>query len=365
MANCMDAGKIGAYLRTYTLMKRPPPCPYMVSYGGVDQCLSFSLSEAYQYLDERNPYWVVLRPSCPTPQLFTDDRLDSVEDMTFLLSLHTNMVTYREDAYFLREDYNPHRFSKQLGFSHAIPGFNSRLGQSVTFPSASKSRGPCKGYSDWLDSIFSVERIRFAPLGPGKGKSVPRLPIPPVPSSSKPLKKHSLLEDDLVDRDPKNVKWGSTRRLGPVIVSFPNAPIVVTKDVEETPELSDCMITEAVDIEVPAASLPSGVQHIESILRDNLKFALVELCSFVEGKSYETLLADKEGIMASFGTLTRFSRHDLSSEHEELKAVFSKARHVREAQFKVILLEVHDRIAAVWTTLAEFSSKLHHETKAI
>ncbi|GAA0150446.1 hypothetical protein LIER_09388 [Lithospermum erythrorhizon] len=199
----------------------------------------------------------------------------------------------------------------------------TRLGQSVTFPSASKSCGPYKGYSDWQDSIFSTESIRSVPLGPGKGKSVPRLPIPPVPLSSKPLKNHSLLEDDLVDRDPKHVTWGSTRRPGPVVVSSPNTPVVVTKDVEATPvivflllsssayviffidlsflsqlseivpssgdeaqtevvdiqELSDCMIMEAADIEVHAASLPTGVQHIESILRDNLKLAWVDLCS--------------------------------------------------------------------------------------
>ncbi|GAA0147266.1 hypothetical protein LIER_07007 [Lithospermum erythrorhizon] len=70
------------------------------------------------------------------------------------------MFGYREDAYFLLEAYNPHHFSKQLGFSPVIPGFKSRskdtvlaseglrywrsciatrLGQSVTFPSAAKS----------------------------------------------------------------------------------------------------------------------------------------------------------------------------------------------------------------------------------
>ncbi|GAA0145881.1 hypothetical protein LIER_05961 [Lithospermum erythrorhizon] len=122
------------------------------------------------------------------------------------------MVGYREDAYFLLEAYNRH-FSKKLGFAPAIPRFKSRsryivmaleglrywrstiitkLGQSVTFPSASKSHGSYKGYSDWLDSVFSAESIRYAPLGLGKGKSAPRLPSLVVSSLSKPLKKRSL-----------------------------------------------------------------------------------------------------------------------------------------------------------------------------
>ncbi|GAA0173174.1 hypothetical protein LIER_26845 [Lithospermum erythrorhizon] len=183
------------------------------------------------------------------------------------------------------------------------------------FPSAARSHGPCKGYLDWLDSIFSDEIIRSAPLGPGKGKSVPRLPNPPVPTSSKPLKKHSIPDDDLVDRDPKHAEWGSTRRPDPVVMISPDAPIAATKDIVATPvvpssedearvevvdieEPSDCMITEVADVEVPVAPTFGGVQHIESIYRDSL--------------------------------------------NEELRVVFSKARHVRDAQCSVAPPEVED-----------------------
>ncbi|GAA0174861.1 hypothetical protein LIER_41805 [Lithospermum erythrorhizon] len=140
----------------------------MERFGGVDRHLSFSLSEAYQFVDERVPYWATIHPSCSSPHVFTDDQLDSEEDMAFFLSLHTNMVGYREDAFFLLEAYNPHRFARQLGFSPSIPGFKSRsrdtllaseglsfwrscvanrLGQSVTFPSALKAHGFFMGYS--------------------------------------------------------------------------------------------------------------------------------------------------------------------------------------------------------------------------
>ncbi|GAA0165871.1 hypothetical protein LIER_21161 [Lithospermum erythrorhizon] len=257
---------------------------------------------------------------------------------------------------------------------------------------------------------FVPESIRSAPLGPGKGMSAPRLPSYMVPSSSKPLKKCSLPEEDSVDRYPKYAKWGSTRGPGHVIVSSPDAPITVTNDVEATPillseilpssrdeaqtevvdteefsycmikeaadieasgdeaqteivdieEPLDCMTTEVANIEVPVASLPIGVQLIKSILRDSLTVAWVELCSFVEGKSHEALLVEKEGIMACFEALTRFR-----SQVEELKAVFSKALYIRDAPCNIVLPKAYDRLAAVRTDSAESSSKLQHETKAL
>ncbi|GAA0140283.1 hypothetical protein LIER_01663 [Lithospermum erythrorhizon] len=48
-----------------------------------------------------------------------------------------------------------------------------------------------------------------------------------------------------------------------------------------------------------------------------------------------------------------------------VKAVFSKARHVRDARCGVVPPEVHDRLTAILTSLVELSSKLQHETEAI
>ncbi|GAA0174582.1 hypothetical protein LIER_41741 [Lithospermum erythrorhizon] len=69
--------------------------------------------------------------------------------------------------------------------------------------------------------------------------------------------------------------------------------------------------------------------------------------------------------MASFQAFTRFSLQNLSSQDDELRASFSKARHVREAQCSVVPPEVHDRLVAVRRALVESYSKLQHETKAI
>ncbi|GAA0180981.1 hypothetical protein LIER_30183 [Lithospermum erythrorhizon] len=295
------------------------------------------------------------------------------------------MVRYREDAYFFLEAYNPHHFSKQLGFAPTILGFKSRS----------------------KDTILAFEGLRSAPLGPCKDKRPPRLPSPAVPSFSKPLKKDSLLEDDSVDRNPKYAKWGSTRRSGLVIMSSPDGHVTVTKDLSEIvlssgdeaqtevvdyEEPSDCMITEVVDIEastdeaqtevldigepsdsmltevadaeVPVSPLPTGVQRIESILKDSLKVAWMDLCSFVEGKSHKTLLVEEEGIMASFEALTRFNRQNLLSQGEELKLFSSKARHVRDARHGVVPPMVHDKVMAIWAASTASSSKLQHEMEA-
>ncbi|GAA0182559.1 hypothetical protein LIER_30388 [Lithospermum erythrorhizon] len=294
-------GWMGAYLRTYTSMKRHPPGPYTV---------------------------------------FIDDQLDFEEDMTFFLSLCTKMVGYREDSYFLLEAYNPHLFSKKLGFASAIPGFKSKSRDTVL---------DFEGLRYWRSCI--ITKLGQSMTFPSKGKSVPRLPSPVVPSSLKPLKKHSLPEGDLMDKDPKHSKWGSTRRPGFVIVSSPDVTATVTNDVkaptlsEIAPSLGDevhtevvdygeflnCMITEVADVK--ASRDEAQTEHIESILRDSLKVAWAELCLFVEDMSYKALLAEEHDIMASFETLTR------------------------DAQCGVVPPEVHARLISI----RKSSSKLQHE----
>ncbi|GAA0155883.1 hypothetical protein LIER_13506 [Lithospermum erythrorhizon] len=215
------------------------PCgsiPAHGSGGSANLRVFKSLEVPSSLVDERVPYWAAIRPLLPSPQVFTDDQLDSEEDMAFFLSLRTNMVGYREDAFFRLEAYNPHCFSKQLGFSPSIPGFKSRS-------------------------------LRFALLGPVEGKSAPCLSSSVVFASSKPLKKRSLTEDDQVDKNPKHANWGTTRRPGPVDVSYSDVPGTVTKHAEiailadavlssgdedrteivDSDESSDCMVIEVAD----------------------------------------------------------------------------------------------------------------------
>ncbi|GAA0147005.1 hypothetical protein LIER_06812 [Lithospermum erythrorhizon] len=347
-------GWIGTYLHVSSPVKKYAPGPHMVRFGGVDRRLSFSLSEAYQFLDERVPYLATIRPSRPTPQVRAE-----------------------------------HNVSEYIEVSC------------------------CKSYSAWLDSVFSTESIRSAPLEPGKGKSTPLLPSSMISSLSKPFKKCSLPEDDSVDRDPKYSKRGTTRRPGPIVVSSSDVPAAITKDVKtatlaetvfssddearteimDSDESSDCMVaevadsgdeaqeimdstrpldcmimetavtgspengaqTEVVDVEEPsdcviakavvveglAASLFTGIQRIESILRDNLRVSWLELCSFVEAKSHGDLLAEEGGIMASIEALTK------------------------DTQCSVVLSEVRDRLTAIQTASVESASKPQHEAEAI
>ncbi|GAA0143697.1 hypothetical protein LIER_04315 [Lithospermum erythrorhizon] len=323
---------IGTYLRVYSPMKKYPTGPYMALFGGIDSHLSLSLSGAYQFLDDRAPYWTAIRPSRPSSKLFTDDQLDSEEDMAFLLSLRTNMVGYREDSFFLLEAYNPHRFSKQLGFSPAVPGFKSR------------SR----------DTVLASKGLNFGdPILP-TGKSTPRLPSSMVSLSSKPLKRWSPPKDDSVGIDPKHAKWGTTRRAETVLSSKARTEIVDSDEssdcmvtevadsgddaleimdstgpldcmiteaavtgssgngaqtgVVDVDEPSDCVITMAVDAVVAAAFLFTGIQRIESILRDRLRVSWSEDCSFVEasGESSFKLQHETEAIGSVRTTLHQF-----------------------------------------------------------
>ncbi|GAA0141252.1 hypothetical protein LIER_35358 [Lithospermum erythrorhizon] len=72
---------------------------------------------------------------------------------------------------------------------------------------------------------------------------------------------------------------------------------------------------------------PFSIQRIESIFRDFLRVAWVELCSLVEGRSHEALLAEEESILASFGAVVEFSRQDLT--YHILKLIASRKLRAR------------------------------------
>ncbi|GAA0158627.1 hypothetical protein LIER_15598 [Lithospermum erythrorhizon] len=110
--------------------------------------------------------------------------------------------------------------------------------------------------------------------------------------------------------------------------------------------------------------VPSMVRY-SGVDRCNLRVAWAELCLFVEGKSHMDLLVEEGGIMANFEALMKFSRQDLSRQGEELKAVFSAPRDVRDAQCSVIPSEVHDRLPTIRAASTESYSKLEHEMEAI
>ncbi|GAA0150732.1 hypothetical protein LIER_09604 [Lithospermum erythrorhizon] len=190
-----------------------------------------------------------------------------------------------------------------------------------------------------------------------------------VSSSSKPLKKRSFPKDDAVDRDPKHVKWGTTRRPGTVVVSSTDVPAAVTKDVETAPVLAllllsssayviflfsrlffctlrrlcfprrgdeaqteimdstgplDCMIAKAAGTRSPG----NGV-HTEVVDVKEPTDRVITVVAVAVGKSHEDLLAEERGIMASFEALMKFSRQDLSSQASVESS--SKLQHETEA----------------------------------
>ncbi|GAA0186962.1 hypothetical protein LIER_34250 [Lithospermum erythrorhizon] len=123
-----------------------------------------------------------------------------------------------------------------------------------------------------------------------------------------------------------------------------------------------CMAGEIVDATIAA---PSSIQLIESIFRDSLRVAWVELCSLVEGRSHEALLAEEENILASFQALAEFSRQDLTCHGKKLKDIFYKARRIKKVQCKASSSKIHDKFVAARASLDGLSSKLLHEGEAV
>ncbi|GAA0161893.1 hypothetical protein LIER_18107 [Lithospermum erythrorhizon] len=150
---------------------------------------------------------------------------------------------------------------------------------------------------------------------------------------------------------------------------IPSSPEValVLKDgtlpeVENAEHHPSCMDAEIVDATIVVTS---SIQRIESIFRDSLRASWVELCSLVEGRSYEALLAEEDSILASFQALAEFSRQDLTCHDKKLKATFSKARHIKKVQCKAASSKIHDKFIAARASSEELSSKLLHEGEAI
>ncbi|GAA0184907.1 hypothetical protein LIER_32195 [Lithospermum erythrorhizon] len=313
-----------------------------------------NVTEARGRLGKCDPGWTSLRPRRPTSFIFFDHKPQSYEDVTFFLSLRTNLVGFRFGDQFVVEVYHPYRFSRQLGFTPLIPGIMneirapvdviaglrlwmiwmiSRIGQRVRFPSFKESTSRSKDYQSWRDTALSSGCISYSPHIQDKGTCLLVRP-------SFFLKRKASSVSISEDKNPKHARGirlegsGSThveshemspRSLSnqPVEVSFSLSGGICTKvvdtesggcthpeewtcsgtaSVEEHPV---CMVAEIVDTTTTA---PSSIQHIESIFRDNLRVARVELCSLVEGRSHEALLVEHESIMASFKALAEFSR---------------------------------------------------------
>ncbi|GAA0186963.1 hypothetical protein LIER_34251 [Lithospermum erythrorhizon] len=280
--------------------------------------------------------------------------------------------------------YHPHRFSHQLGFAPSIPSMRneiratvdvmagprlwricmiSRIGQRVRFPSFKESTSLSKDYLACLDNVLSCGSIFSSPriFGSGKGLLVhPGLV----------LKRKASLVSISEDKDPQTCQgliglWKSLSSLSGGTCTevvdtgesqegtdefIPPSPVVALilrdgtcPEAASAEEHPSCMASEIVDATIAA---PSSIQRIESIFRDSLRVALVELCSLVEGRSHEALLAEEENILASFQALSEFSRQNLTCHGKKLKAIFSKVLRIKKVQCKAASSKIHDKFVA-------------------
>ncbi|GAA0186964.1 hypothetical protein LIER_34252 [Lithospermum erythrorhizon] len=87
---------MGTYLHTHSGVMSKLVGPHMAKYGGLYRSRSCdSVAEARGCLDKCHPSWTALRPRRQTPFVFLDHKPQSYEDVTFFLSLRTNMVGFR------------------------------------------------------------------------------------------------------------------------------------------------------------------------------------------------------------------------------------------------------------------------------
>ncbi|GAA0162897.1 hypothetical protein LIER_18892 [Lithospermum erythrorhizon] len=165
---------------------------------------------------------------------------------------------------------------------------------------------------------------------------------------------------EVMDNGTSHVKTDEVIPPGPeVVLVLRDGTCLGAASAEEHPA---CMDAEVVDTTTAA---PSSIQHIESIFRNSLRVAWVELCSLVEGRSHEALLAVEESILASFKAPAEFSRPDLSYHGKKLKAIFSKARRIKKVQSKAASSKIRDKFIAARASTKEFSSKLLHEEEFV
>ncbi|GAA0158302.1 hypothetical protein LIER_15371 [Lithospermum erythrorhizon] len=228
---------------------------------------------------------------------------------------------------FAVEVYHPHRFSRQLGFAPSITGIRNeirvtldvlaglrlwrictifRVGQRIRFPTFKESTSRSKDYKTWLDNVLSGGNISSSPL----------------------------------------------------ILVWP---------VEVSSSLSGGICIEVVD---------TGESHVETdevippspeaaLILDSLRVAWVELCSLVDSKSHEALLAEEERILATFRALAEVSRQDLSYHGKKLNAIFSKALRIKKVQRNATSSKICDKFVAARASTEEFSSKLLYEKEAV
>ncbi|GAA0166577.1 hypothetical protein LIER_21701 [Lithospermum erythrorhizon] len=291
-------------------------------YGGLSRSRPCdSVVEARGRLDNGHPGWTTLKPRWSAFFVFYDHKPKSYEEVTFFLSLRTNMVGFHFGDQFDVEVYHPHRFSRRLGFAPSIPGIRNeiraivdvvagfrlwrictifRVGQRVRFPTFKDSTSRSKEYQAWLDTVLS-NSIKLA-CGSGG------------------------IYTEVVDTGESHAETDA------FTLRFSSEAALIPKDgtslgaasVEEHPI---CMATKVVDT---TTSAPASVHHIESIFRDSLRAAW-----------------------------------DLFCHGKKLKAIFSKAPLIKKVHGKANSSRIHDKFTATKASTEDFSSKLLHKKEVV
>ncbi|GAA0149077.1 hypothetical protein LIER_08343 [Lithospermum erythrorhizon] len=255
----------------------------------------------------------------------------------------------------------------------------SRIRQRVRIPSFKESTSRSKDYQAWLDNVLSYGNICSSPHIIGRGNFLLVRPGLALKRKASPV---SISED----KDPKHARGvrlegsGSTQVCSSLSGGTCTEVVDTSKSQEGTDEfippsteatliLKDGTFPEAasaeehptciaVEIVDPTIAAPSSIQRIESIFRDSLRVACVELYSFMECRSHEALLAGEENfglLLGPYGIHDKFVVARASS--EELS---SKLLHEGEVVGHVgaTLGQLEDRAARLRKELNELDAHI-------
>ncbi|GAA0170234.1 hypothetical protein LIER_24538 [Lithospermum erythrorhizon] len=278
-------GWMGTYLHTHS----------GITLDGSRAC--DSVAEARGRLDKCHLGWTALKPRWPTSFVLSNHKPQSYEDITFFFSLRIrNEIRATVDVMAGLRLWRictivlvgqRVRFTAFKDSSPCIPGRGKGL---LVHPSLVLKR-KASSVNIWEDKDHKHTR-GFLLKGSGSTHVASHEMSPRLPSDH-PVEVSSSLSGGLCT---EVVDTGESHAETDEVIPPSMEVALILQDgtgpgIASVGEYHTCMATEILDATVTSAAAPSSVQHIEYIFMDNLRVAWVELCSLVEGKSHEALLA--------------------------------------------------------------------------
>ncbi|GAA0145044.1 hypothetical protein LIER_05329 [Lithospermum erythrorhizon] len=187
-------GWMGSYLHAQHIATNRPDGPQMVRYHGKGRGNVYAPSNANTILRSCPGTRKATHPDREQPFFYDHRESQSPPNRALFVCLRTRRVCHRIGSEFIVEPYNPHRFSRQFGYTPTIPGLSgntrevvdlpmalkfwrkgilSRALQTITFPGNTSSHTPPPSYKAWFSELFPSEAPCSTSMKHGKRKGLP------------------------------------------------------------------------------------------------------------------------------------------------------------------------------------------------